>query len=387
MNRKLGRSRQFALALLTIAAATFGERARADVKVGKPPQGTISLGNDSGKGSTKLVPPTHTVKKGDTLWDICDTYFGNPWNWPRVWSYNADIVNPHWIYPGQQVKLKKDAVGYVSITPGNTSLKAGSALKPKLVPGGTVFLNNIGYVYDDKVENIGEITGSPEDKMLLTTLDRVYIRLGEQQAKDTFAGDTLTVYTVSRPVKNGKENVGYVVEILGSVKIDFIDKKTRLAEGVITSSNDVIERGAKVAPIERKLDIVPPATNQVERRGSLLESVRPNQMYGGQQVVLIDKGETAGLKPGNRLVVVRKGDPWQEELSSAGALGASKVKLSTDGPADVESTKKDKSEDYPEEPIAEIRVIRVRKDSATCLVTQSKRELVSGDTWVAKKGY
>ena len=390
MSPSFGRKKHLHVALVALAISTFGARADAEgvkVTVGKPPQGTISLGNDQGGkgGTTKLVPPIHNVKKGDTLWDICDHYFSNPWNWPRVWSYNPDIVNPHWIYPGQQVKLKKDAVGYVTLSPGG--VKAGAPLKPKLVPTGTVFLQNVGYVYDDKVENIGEITGSPEDKMLLTTLDRVYVRLGEEQVKNTFVGDTITVYTVSRPVKKGTEAVGYVVEILGSIRIDHIDKKTRLAEGVITEALDVIERGAKVAPIERKLDVVAPATNEVEQRGSLLESVRPNQLYGTNQVVLIDKGDAAGLKPGNRLFVVRKGDPWQEDLSSAGALGAAKVKLSTDGPAEVEGTKKDASADYPDEVVAEIRVIRVRKNTATCLVTHSKRELVSGDTWLAKKGY
>jgi nucleoid-associated protein YgaU len=46
------------------------------------------------------------VKKGDTLWDICDGYFGNPWQWPRVWSYNPDILNPHWIFPGDVVRLR-----------------------------------------------------------------------------------------------------------------------------------------------------------------------------------------------------------------------------------------------------------------------------------------
>src|SRR5262249_30239726 len=85
----------------------------ADVKVMSPTQGqTITLGDDSGKpsnnGSTKLVPPSHTVKKGDTLWDICDGYFGNPWQWPRVWSYNPEILNPHWIYPGEVIRLKKE---------------------------------------------------------------------------------------------------------------------------------------------------------------------------------------------------------------------------------------------------------------------------------------
>src|SRR5436305_602608 len=41
-------------------------------------------GDSSAPRSVGDVPPTHVVKKGDTLWDICRTYFNNPWQWPKV---------------------------------------------------------------------------------------------------------------------------------------------------------------------------------------------------------------------------------------------------------------------------------------------------------------
>src|SRR5262249_18431372 len=59
-------------------------------------------------GSERLstAPDVHLVRKGDTLWDLCDQYFQNPWQWPTVWSYNSQIQNPHWIYPGDQLRLR-----------------------------------------------------------------------------------------------------------------------------------------------------------------------------------------------------------------------------------------------------------------------------------------
>ena len=51
------------------------------------------------------VPELHVVRSGDTLWDICWYYFNDPWQWPKVWSYNPQISNPHWIYPGDLVRL------------------------------------------------------------------------------------------------------------------------------------------------------------------------------------------------------------------------------------------------------------------------------------------
>jgi nucleoid-associated protein YgaU len=53
------------------------------------------------EGSRETAPgEVHTVVKGDTLWDLSQNYLGSPWYWPKVWSYNPEIANPHWIYPG-----------------------------------------------------------------------------------------------------------------------------------------------------------------------------------------------------------------------------------------------------------------------------------------------
>lgn len=70
---------------------------------------------------------THTVKKGDTLWDLAQTYLGDPFRWPEIYRRNtATVADPNLIYPDQVLIISGD----VAASPGTPADTAAAGVTP-----------------------------------------------------------------------------------------------------------------------------------------------------------------------------------------------------------------------------------------------------------------
>ncbi len=340
---------------------------------------------DDGGGFVGQTPTDHEVRQGDTLWDISFFYFNNPWEWPKVWSYNPDITNPHWIFPGDRVRLYPEgqapSESLTNLPPQQDLLQDPEANLTDEVDGpatggdvpvprtlartGDVRLRQLAFIDEDTRRYAATIDGAVEDKTLLVEGDSVYIAYPSERPLQV--GQEYAIYTETSTVRHpdSGRNVGTYARILGQLRVVSAQKDKR-ARAFITDSTDVIERGARVGPLQRTYRTVAPTRNQVELQGTVVAMFGSDQLIGQNQVVFIDKGESDNVRVGNRLFVVRRGDA-----------------LSIGGPTGNDTGKDDRR--FPARAIGEVLVVQVGKRASAAIVTLALQEIGIGDAVLMRK--
>jgi len=325
---------------------------------------------------------TYTVHHGDTLWDLSQRFLGNPWYWPKVWSYNPEIENPHWIYPGNvirfypgsdeapaQVESEQVPVGDLGeVSMGNLKsperfgqdddvVAVTSGIRIGYVPPRRSYLRQDGLITRRELDDAGIIEKAWAEKEMLSTYDRVYLRFKNKGA--VRLGERYSIFRtgaeVSHPVTGRK--YGYLTRIVGTLRVEALG--AGLVTGVIDHTLDDIHRGDFVGPLGNfdKQVIAKHATAQIQ--GVILASLVPNlPLLGEHHVIFIDKGAKDGVEEGNLFTVIRRGDPL----------------FATDG--------EDKR--FPAEDVATVVVVDVKEAASAALVVRSIRELEVGERVVAR---
>ena len=338
--------------------------------------------NDQGAEKPKVevpadMPETHTVVEGDTLWDITARYYGDPYKWPRVWSYNPEITNPHWIYPGSEIRLRPGDEEVVKTAPRGFQRARGRGTAST-----SIYMAEYGFLDKNALQDAGYIIAANEEQMMLSDSDMTYVRFRDDVQPE--AGKVYTVFRVIEPterfrtiesVERESQEKGTLVRIVGEVRLQDYDQEHRIGHAVVINALEPVERGLRLAPMESRffwVDVVPASQSL---RATVVANLYPRKLPSTNQIVFVDAGSEQGVVLGNRFYIVRQGDEWRR--SAEGRIGR---EIQTTVPLP------DPPEHYPWEVVAIGRAVNVQPTTTAVLLEKATREVRMGDRAELRQG-
>jgi hypothetical protein len=263
------------------------------------------------------APDTHTVVRGDTLWDISGKFLQNPWCWPQVWGMNREeIRDPHWIYPGQVIYLDRAAgrlrigssngLRTVRLSPRIRSEALGQDAVPA-IPANLIepFLSKPLVLEEDELKGSPRIVAAQEERVVLGENDKAYVHGDLKDAK------IFQVFRPGSPLRDPvtKEVLGHEATYLGTVKL--VRPGTSADEAHTFTVVDVKQEmgiGDSLVPVPATpiLSYVPHVSEKpVDAR---IMSVYGGMSQAGQnQVVTVNRGRSHGIDTGTVLDLYRFG--------------------------------------------------------------------------------
>lgn len=242
----------------------------------------------------------YTVQKGDTLWDLSQRFSDSYWLWPDLWHENKQIANPHWIYPGERIRLfYRKGAGSVAIKPEKPKELAVVSEPEPLKAQPYYFyspIDRVGFIRKEPVVPAGVIFKVKDNKKLIGVGDLVYIK--RKNDKDLILGEKYTVYRTFEPIVDQKTKalVGTQHFLTGVVEITKIEPGFALA-GVVQSyrSMDVDDL---LMPYEERSPKIYLTQSQKGLKGKIIISEAHGNIIGDNDIVFIDKGRANGVKRG-----------------------------------------------------------------------------------------
>jgi nucleoid-associated protein YgaU len=374
------------------------------------PEGRLVMPKSAEEKGMQIQPNTpdiYVIVKGDTLWDLSQKFLNNPWYWPKIWSLNAYIENPHWIYPGNKLKIipgqggpqapaqveqapepmneerpHSEIASQVDTTPPEAAdlavVRQGSrefdqastavSISGKIAfkPPAVLSVRDSGLVSPEEMRRAGSLDASFEEKDMLSTYDTAYVRF--PSGVEVNIGDRVIFFRptgeIVQPVTGRK--LGTQTETMGEAKV--ISTDGELATVQITRTWEEIERGDLARPWTEQNLKVAPKPNTREMKGVIVSAVRRGlTTYGESNEVFIDKGANDGVEVGNTFAVIRKGDGLRDaavygKAYNMGATGARAAGVHV-----------------PNENVGLLLVVDVKDRLSTAVVVKSVKELRAGD--------
>lgn len=336
------------------------------------------------------APDHHVVVKGDTLWDISAKFLKDPWQWPNVWRLNRDeIKNPHLIYPGDVVRLGRDADGNLRFTlEKGPRLNETVKLSPRAygepiviketgipsIPEHAIrpLLSRGGVGDPSDLENAPRILGSSDARVMFGLNDRVYAGKGDPSTQDW------RIVRLGQPIRNpdDKEEV-LAYELVYAGEAQTVQPGDPQLLRITRAEQEVLERDRllpawKAEPIQ----YVPHAPDKpVSAR--VAATLGGTVHAGAWMTVVLDKGIRDGLEQGHVLALFRAG----RSVADPKCVRADKIAFLAGGEGHAQDCSADKNDrsTLPDTRIGLAFVYRVFNKVAYALVMKSEEQVSLGD--------
>ena len=256
-----------------------------------------------------LGEKVYIVKEGDTLWDIAEEMYLDPFSWPFIWNQNLRILNPHWIYPGDVLYMGPPR--FRLSEPGADARARKPTTGFRITPAGAVYVpkaQSKGFIATEDFEALGAIVERSVERELLVEGDAVFVKFPNED--DEMEGARFTIVREVGPVIHpaSGERLGIFIEFLGEMKVE--DRFDRVYGATISFSRREIEVGDRIMKLEpRLLDV-----NIMPGPGGLTGTI----IAGGSEeiehltqgdIIYIDRGSRDDVEAGNTLRVLKSRDP------------------------------------------------------------------------------
>jgi len=271
-------------------------------------------------------PDKYTVVKGDTLWDISETFLKSPWLWPEIWHANPQVTNPHLIYPGDVIGLVyingQPRITIVKEGPNNGVVKLSPQIKATPISTAipTIPLDAISsFLSSNRIVDPKELEAAP------------YVLIGREQHLITGAGDTIfargdvqgaekmAIYRSSETYvdPDTQEFLGLEAKSIATAKVDNVNNEVVTLS--VIRSNEELRQGDRLLPTEDRVinSTFSPSKPDTDIRGQMISVNSGVGNIGQYNVVVVNRGERENIKEGNILAIYKKGglvrDPFTKE--------------------------------------------------------------------------
>lgn len=341
-------------------------------------------------------PKTHTVVKGDTLWDICQKYYGDPNLWPKLWEMNPFVTNPHLLKPGDIITLFEGApeAGEKTAEPAGKEAPSG----PKMVGvdvSGLTKPEAIGYLSLVNVESWGFIEATTGDRMGLYVGETAFVRF-ERNGDTIRKGQEFAIATSSPMIRHPLTDrpLGYIVATRGKLVI-----KERIKENhfraEVTNVYSEVGVGSLVMPATPSSTCIHPTATDPKLYGNIVAMKDNHQVIGQFSVVYLDSGFKDGVRRGSvfdLIKIIRSPSPTLPKNSYGEVLADMNEKLLKEEYLADFWEKLQEGEKLHEHSVGKIIVVEARPDTSTAVVLTSSRDLnngafVKGVSWVEAPDY